>query len=393
MSADPSLAMAPGGLAPQPQAGAAHVGEALYRAALGPVNVQRYLTAFERLDSTGRALPGWNWAAAGCTLGWMVFRRLWTALAFYLLGLAAVAVLLWALLQLAAGVPAPVLAGLALAVVLPAFALPGLYGDVLVHRQMRGRIAAAVNAAPTIREAIDRLERQGATQGRATGVAVGFGALPGLAGLLVWLLLSSGKPAAPVAAEAARAPVAAAPSGRAEPEAAAAVAPASQALEQAPAQPPAVLASQESAPVEAAPAPPAIAQPDSAAQERSVSVITPEPQSPASAASAPPSEARARPAAAVKRLPERAATPQQTAPQARRLYINVGLFADPANARRAHARLQGAGLPSAVREVTAADGRRLQRVRVGPFSSASEANAAAARVKALGLEAAAAASE
>lgn len=82
---------------------------------------------------------------------------------------------------------------------------------------------------------------------------------------------------------------------------------------------------------------------------------------------------------------------KQSAEPARRLYINVGLFAEPANAQRTHARLQRAGLPSAVRQVTAADGRQLQRVRVGPFASSTDANAAVARVRALGLDAVAAA--
>lgn len=75
----------------------------------------------------------------------------------------------------------------------------------------------------------------------------------------------------------------------------------------------------------------------------------------------------------------------------RRLYINVGLFADPDNARRAHARLRQAGLPASIEPQVRADGRRLQRVRVGPFTSAAEANVAAARVRALGLDAVAAA--
>ncbi|HRO81485.1 MAG TPA: SPOR domain-containing protein, partial [Alicycliphilus denitrificans] len=84
------------------------------------------------------------------------------------------------------------------------------------------------------------------------------------------------------------------------------------------------------------------------------------------------------------------ARPPQRAAQ-RRLYINVGLFADPENARRTQARLRQAGLPCAVEPLVRSDGRRLQRVRVGPFSSAAQANAAVAKVRAMGLEAVAAA--
>ncbi|UHJ66564.1 SPOR domain-containing protein [Melaminivora jejuensis] len=45
-----------------------------------------------------------------------------------------------------------------------------------------------------------------------------------------------------------------------------------------------------------------------------------------------------------------------------------------------------AGLPSRTQEIRQKSGRRLQRVRVGPFETASEANEAAARVRELGLE-------
>lgn len=69
------------------------------------------------------------------------------------------------------------------------------------------------------------------------------------------------------------------------------------------------------------------------------------------------------------------------------LYINVGLFADKDNAKRAQARLQQAGLPVTVQPVKRSDGRHLQRVRVGPFASAAQANAAVAKVRALGLDA------
>ncbi len=52
---------------------------ALYRAALGPVNIGRYLPVFVRFDEEGRAGPSWNWAAALLTLNWLVFRQLWGA--------------------------------------------------------------------------------------------------------------------------------------------------------------------------------------------------------------------------------------------------------------------------------------------------------------------------
>lgn len=67
-------------------------------------------------------------------------------------------------------------------------------------------------------------------------------------------------------------------------------------------------------------------------------------------------------------------------------YINVGLFADEANARKAQARLLNEGLPAFRQELNNAKGRRI-RVRVGPYESRAKAEAAAALIRAMALEA------
>lgn len=67
-------------------------------------------------------------------------------------------------------------------------------------------------------------------------------------------------------------------------------------------------------------------------------------------------------------------------------YINVGLFAEEANARRAQARLLNEGHPAFRQSLETAKGKRI-RVRVGPYPSAREANAAATRIRRLQLEA------
>ncbi|WP_353618357.1 SPOR domain-containing protein [Paracidovorax avenae] len=100
-----------------------------------------------------------------------------------------------------------------------------------------------------------------------------------------------------------------------------------------------------------------------------------------------------RPTASRPAAPATADRTDSAAVPARKLYINVGLFAEPANAQRAHGMLRGAGIPAATQPVTAADGRELLRVRAGPFTSASQANAAASRIRALGLETSAAAAQ
>jgi DedD protein len=67
--------------------------------------------------------------------------------------------------------------------------------------------------------------------------------------------------------------------------------------------------------------------------------------------------------------------------------INVGLFADPNNARNAFVKLQDAGLPAVSQELKSSKSPRT-RVRVGPFESQAEADRAAERIRALQLEAA-----
>ena len=66
--------------------------------------------------------------------------------------------------------------------------------------------------------------------------------------------------------------------------------------------------------------------------------------------------------------------------------MNVGIFADPANAERAAARLRQAGLPVRTDPVESARGP-LTRVRVGPFDTPDQAEAAAETVRNVGLEA------
>jgi cell division septation protein DedD len=70
----------------------------------------------------------------------------------------------------------------------------------------------------------------------------------------------------------------------------------------------------------------------------------------------------------------------------RPFYINVGLFADDDNARRAYGKLRVAGLPALRQRVHAKNGQ-LTRVRVGPLDSQAQAEAAAEKIRALQLEA------
>jgi len=455
---------------------------ALYRAAIGPINTDHYLPAFERLDTAGRALPRWNWAAALFTLNWLVFRQLWGAALVYVAALEGVALLVFALGKYVVQWPLPVLAGVLLAFLLAATVVPGLYGDAIFHADVRKRITKALSASATLPQAGEWLARHAATQ-RRLGWIVGANVALAVAALVVYLLFPAGasfasltgndstaaaaattSPASAASAAsagsvdvpapatdtsasaAARSAVLADPSSApASSSAPAASATPASAPAPVPAAPVAALANRASAPsaipipasTPAAPARMAASQNATpSVRSTAASAATPAPTTPVAATATPaptPAASRtqtasqaqtpasrpapaSRPVAESPKSPasgakpaasrattappaaaEKASTASSTAGAAsaptadRRLYINVGLFADPANAQRAHARLRKAGLPAMSQPITTSSGQKLQRVRVGPFASASQANAAAAQVRELGLDASAAA--
>jgi len=100
-----------------------------------------------------------------------------------------------------------------------------------------------------------------------------------------------------------------------------------------------------------------------------------------------PPERAPRPAAPAKRSPPSQAKAPPAVGTAPGYYINVGLFAEEANARKAQAQLLNEGLPAFRQEIVTGKKRRL-RVRVGPFSKRADANAAARTIRSMALEAA-----
>lgn len=446
---------------------------ALYRAAVGPINAARYLQFFERQDDTGRTLTSWNWAAAMCTLNWMVFRQLWGAALVYVAALEGVGLLVFAIGHQVLGLPMSVLAGLGLAWLAAACVLPGLYGDAIVHAEVRKKIDKALSAAATVPQAEERLLAQAASRRRLIWIAAANGVLALLAAAL-WLAFPDGgrsalarlqapgaaAPAAltasapsPAASRLAQSPApasvtAAAPTGDAaaasNTPAAVAMAQASESVSKesvapAPARasttapaaatsatarasavsaaatrpnapaaamaraassavtPPAATASQAPSPAASRAAPLSVAatqpaRPASAAPSTSASP-TASAAAPATRSTATSQPATTQPPAKLETRPEtRPATVAPlpaSAPGERKLYINVGLFGEPDNARRAHARLREADLPAQQGTVTMGSGRKLTRVRVGPFTSTAEANAAATKIREMGLDTAA----
>lgn len=163
----------------------------------------------------------------------------------------------------------------------------------------------------------------------------------------------------------------------------------------------AALAAASALPQPAAPTAPAASKPSASAPAAAASKPSAK-LAPAAARTPPPPAAepasRAAPAAKPKaaKAPASAAAPAPAAPAsaaplpavgtAAGYYINVGLFADEANARKAQARLLNEGLPAFRQELNNAKGRRI-RVRAGPYESRAQADAAAESIRAMALEA------
>lgn len=336
---------------------------ALYRAALGPVNTERTLKVFAQFDTAGRTRTVWHPAAAFFTLGWMLFRRLWTEALVYaavMAGLIGAGLALWPHIQTW---PAGVRGGLLGTLLLLSLVLPGLLGFAWLHRRIQQRVVRAVTAASTMSEACAALGRQAGSWRGLYALVLSHAVLA--AGLLLGpvpcrstaclgelraLLVPAGESPAPVtpAPVAVWAPVKAVTPPKAPPVAVVPVASL------------AVAHTATAPPPEAAPAPP-----------------------PAASGTPPPQGATAVPATPA----EPPVPPRQKAPEGQAAYaINVGLFADEGNAQRAHERLKQAGLPVVVQAISTAKGPRT-RVRVGPYARREAADEAAGRIRALGLDA------
>lgn len=417
---------------------------ALYRAALGPVQLPRYLALFERFDQAGRAPLGWNLNASLFTLNWMVLHHLWGAALVYLALVEGLALLVFGVGRPMLHWPTQVQCGLFTAFALFAFALPGLFGDALLHSEIRKRIQRVLGVAHTMPQACQMLARQASSQ-RRLGAIVLFNVVLFALLATTWALVPPGAwtGTSPVSTPVVSGKVqdatgAALPAPLAPRTVASAAAPAgapssashlSEAPGTAPAPMPAPSPSGMPAPSDQAPPPtgdptaPRQAGGDAPLPAASAPAPAPVPTAaPPSAPALAPAPAPAPKAAAEKAMPKasdkaskKAAEkpPDKKPPKARKkervapppaapvdtppaslatvgsapgYYLNVGLFAEVGNARRAQAKLLNAGLP-AFRQTLGSAGAERTRLRVGPYRSQAEAQKAAAQVRHLGLEA------
>ena len=377
---------------------------ALTRLALGPVNTDYYLAVFERFDSTGRTTTTWNWAACLATINWMLFRQLWSAALIYVAAAQGLALVMFGIgrsfLQWPPGVELGVLGAFAVL----AFAVPGLYGNAILYADIRKRVARALAAARTLPEACVLLEQQASSRKRLRALVVGNGVLLAAAALAYLLWAPSGtqplalEPAVTVAQATAAAASAPQPTANEAPLHAepAAAAPA-ETTPSAPTPNPNARPETQAEPAEAAAsaepsAPDAAANAPSAPPAPSATVAAAAPPAGPARRVAPAAKPSAAKAPASATAPAAAPAPTTTSPPlaavgtAAGYYINVGLFANEANARKAQARLLNEGLPAFRQELDSPKGRRI-RVRVGPYDTRAAADDAASAIRAMALEA------
>mgnify|MGYP000866495509 CR=1 FL=1 len=395
--------------APSPQP--PNVLDTLYAAALGSTGAAHYLPPFTHFGTLGRTRTTWNSAAAFFTIAWLVYRKLWSVALAYVVLMEGIAIAWFVGIRPSLSLPLPVEAGLALAWLTLSVALPGLWGDALVYNDVHKRTMRSLEAASTLAQARTELEREAPSR-RRLHVLVALQALVIVATLaaLLWpnaswrlapttaetppdasapaqaplptadeVLASMALAAAPAASEPASSPTAE-PSAHVEALAdsvptAPASAPSATSDEPA-ANPSAALPNPATPPVNTAAAPPPLSAPPATAEKRPAKSV----------ASALAATERGQAKATVRSTPPVQPPPIQQTLESKRYYVNVGVFADEANALKVQRQLQQAKLPLVVQSVGTNKGERI-RVRAGPFTSQEKARAAATQARALGLEA------
>lgn len=353
----------------------------LQRAAIGPVNADYYLPILSRFETYDRASPSWSWAASLCTLNWMVFRGMWTPALAYLGGLMLAIAALFAVTRLAAPMAASVEWGLWAALATLAFLVPGFFGNSWLFGDYRLRLTRALNATPNVHEACQLLGRQASSRRRLVFL-VAANVVLALSVAAVWLW--PGKPGRELARV---------DHGQVFVDAL----------------PPALPASQPATAPTVNPAPQVPASesaPDASASNRPAVTASPTRTQAAADAGIRHAAITARSRKAHQERPAAAAaatgpTGQDVAPptvpaqgqnaavataSVGRYQINVGLFAQQDNARRAFDRLRAGGLP-ATSQALQRGNNTLTRVRVGPFVTRAQADAAAQEIRALQLDA------
>ena len=322
--------------------------QALYRAAIGPLNNDYYLPIFSGFELTAKMTLRWNTAAGLYTLNWMLFRRLWTAALVYSSAVLGGILVVFGLGHLIFQFSTEVEFALGLLILMLSCVVPGLLGNTWLHTDCRRKMAQALSQSSTLQEACGTLRAQSSSRNRFLGVvsinliliSVGLG--------LYWRLEGA----------------------------------------------PEIKAISPLPVTELQPLPKPLPLVDLTSSEpiATVTQTTSEPPQPSSAEPAPVPELPL-PVSTPLSTPTPTPSPEQKAkPIAAKpsslpsYYVNVGLFANADNAEKVHQRLNNAGMAVTTEVLALPKGNR-SRVRVGPFPNRSTADEAVRSVKALGLDA------
>ena len=334
---------------------------ALYRAAIGPVSTDYYLTLFTDWEASGQWRPRWNTAAGLWTLGWLVFRRMGGMALAYAGALVGSLLLIFGIGGLLLSLSVTVQWGAFALWLLAAVAVPGLLGNHWFHQHCRKRMDTALAAQSDVAQACADLAGQSSPRKRALmvgGVQVGLLLALGLAAMQFSALLQGpGFPSEQATASPQTASGTVKELGDALPVATAPTEPAKSA-----GQAPKPTASQVATVVK-----PAVAIDQPAATAPAIAVAT-------KAVPASLNVAQSAPAKVASGGSEKISTSA--------LYgVNVGLFAKAENAQSVRAKLEAANLPVLTETLNMPRGPRI-RVRVGPFATQADASTAATRIRA-----------
>ena len=152
--------------------------EGLYRAVVGEKKAGYYVPKFLDFDSPGSAKLSWNWPAFFATFLWLMYRRMYGQAFAYIFGFPFVLAILGAILILALGKIAGVIAYLVLALGVP-FVIAPMYANAVYHRHVKERVKSATRRTKSADEAIERLaSEQATTHGAVVGLIAAGCLLP-----------------------------------------------------------------------------------------------------------------------------------------------------------------------------------------------------------------------
>lgn len=335
----------------------------LYRAAIGPRGQDAYLQHFLRFDLEGKTHLTWHWPACCITLNWLIYRKLWRGVFTYVAILLGLLLVIFGVGKLLFDYSNAMGLALLLVFLAAACVVPGLYANAWYYSWCNERISTVLREAKDLKSACALLAAEASSERRWGLMALVNGVLILLAAGLLAMVLHKAPPLEPVAEE----------------EVILSATPAAAASE------PARVASDPESAVASLP----VGSSSAALPELPASAATPVEKQPEPVKAVSPVSDKPAPLKSVapaKPLVDKSRAVVDKSKPGRSWFVQVGAFAQEANAQKTLATLQAAGLPT-TSDTQAGKNGRLTRVRVGPFASEAGAEQAAAQVKALALPA------